>query len=49
MHNNLEHVIGPYQLMIDLHKIIDENGVLVIKVPNDFNCATIIVNKKLYR
>jgi SAM-dependent methyltransferase len=35
--NVLEHVIDPYQLMIDLHKILDANGVLVVEVPNDFS------------
>ena len=35
--NVLEHVIDPYQLMINLHKILDENGVLVVDVPNDFS------------
>ena len=35
--NVLEHVIDPYQLMNDLHKILDLNGILVVDVPNDFS------------
>lgn len=35
--NVLEHVIDPFQLLLDIHKILDTNGVLVIDVPNDFS------------
>jgi 2-polyprenyl-3-methyl-5-hydroxy-6-metoxy-1,4-benzoquinol methylase len=35
--NVLEHVINPFQLMTDLRKILDERGVLVVEVPNDFS------------
>ncbi|KAF3978467.1 MAG: class I SAM-dependent methyltransferase [Methylococcales symbiont of Iophon sp. n. MRB-2018] len=35
--NVLEHVINPFQLLLDIHKILDKNGVLVIDVPNDFS------------
>jgi len=41
--NVLEHVIDPFQLMTDLRKILDERGVLVVEVPNDFS----IVQKHL--
>lgn len=42
--NVLEHVIDPFQLMTDLHKILYDNGLLVVEVPNDFS----IVQKYLF-
>lgn len=46
--NVLEHVIDPYQLMTDLHKILDENGVLVVEVPNDFSTVQQYLLEKNY-
>lgn len=37
LENVLEHVLDPGSLMNSIHKIIDENGILVITVPNDFS------------
>jgi 2-polyprenyl-3-methyl-5-hydroxy-6-metoxy-1,4-benzoquinol methylase len=37
LENVLEHVLDPVSLMNSIHKIIDENGILVITVPNDFS------------
>ena len=37
LENVLEHVLDPVSLMNSIHKIIDEKGILVITVPNDFS------------
>ena len=46
--NVLEHVIDPYKLMIDLHKILRKNGVLVVEVPNDFSIVQQYLIEKKY-
>lgn len=35
--NVLEHVIDPIQLLNEIHKLLEEGGVLAIVVPNDFS------------
>ncbi len=37
LHNVLEHVIEPRQLLGNLSQIISENGVVMITIPNDFS------------
>lgn len=34
--NVLEHVVDPHNLLDKLHQLVDQNGVLVIEVPNDY-------------
>ena len=35
--NVLEHVLNPFELLENLNKIISDDGVLVVDVPNDFS------------
>ena len=35
--NVLEHVLKPFELLANLNKIISDDGVLVVEVPNDFS------------
>lgn len=35
--NVLEHVLDPKELLESLHRIIENNGVLIVEVPNDFS------------
>uniref|UniRef100_A0A6C0E546 AFP-like domain-containing protein n=1 Tax=viral metagenome TaxID=1070528 RepID=A0A6C0E546_9ZZZZ len=37
LQNVLEHVIEPIQLMMNIKKLLTKNGILVIRVPNDFS------------
>lgn len=37
LNNVLEHVIDPKDLLINIKKIINKDGILIIKVPNDFS------------
>jgi len=37
LQNVLEHVIDPVNLMEKLHTLISENGLIIIKTPNDFS------------
>lgn len=37
LNNVLEHVISPEELLCTLKKIINKNGILIIRVPNDFS------------
>jgi len=46
--NVLEHVLDPYLLMVNLHKILDKNGVLVVEVPNDFSVIQKYLLSKSY-
>ena len=35
--NVLEHVLKPFELLVNLNKVINDGGILVVDVPNDFS------------
>jgi len=47
--NVLEHVLDPLQLLKNIHKIVDDKGVFVVDVPNDFSILQeyLFANKKI--
>ncbi|MCL6611784.1 MAG: class I SAM-dependent methyltransferase [Peptococcaceae bacterium] len=46
--NILEHVLNPLELLIKIKKLINNDGILVIEVPNDFSITQMQLLKKGY-
>ena len=44
--NVLEHVLYPEKLILDLKKLINNNGLMLIQVPNDFSVTQLFAKKE---